>query len=95
MTAEAVEQARERAAVAADRLRAAEQSDPTSPSWDAEYDAAATASRAAVRRLEALESLRAAQLELIAALRKEPDARRKAAPPLLWAGFICHGQAEL
>jgi CHAT domain-containing protein len=40
------------------------------------------------------EALRQAQLELIAALRKEPDAKRKQAPPLFWAGFICHGQSE-
>src|SRR5690348_383999 len=63
VTAEAVEAARERAAAAAGRLREAEQSDPTSPGWDAEYDAASTAARAAERRLEALESLRAAQIE--------------------------------
>jgi CHAT domain-containing protein len=39
-------------------------------------------------------ALRQAQRDLIASLRKEPDARRKTAPPLLWAGFICHGQPE-
>ncbi len=43
--------------------RASSRGDPTSPSWDAEYDAASTALRAAERRLEALERLRAAQVE--------------------------------
>jgi CHAT domain-containing protein len=37
------------------------------------------------------EALREAQLKLIAELRKEEDPRRKSAPPLYWAGFICHG----
>jgi CHAT domain-containing protein/Tfp pilus assembly protein PilF len=36
-------------------------------------------------------ALREAQLALIADLRKSADKRRAAAPPLLWAGFICHG----
>ncbi len=36
-------------------------------------------------------ALRQAQLELIAALRAEQDARRRIAPPLYWAAFITHG----
>lgn len=63
VTDAALEQARERAAAAADRLRDAEQADPTSPGWDGEYDAASTALRAAERRVEALERLRASQIE--------------------------------
>jgi CHAT domain-containing protein len=39
-------------------------------------------------------ALRAAQLKLIAALRKDGNPVRRQAPPLWWAGFICHGQAE-
>ena len=35
-----------------------------------------------------------AQLELLAELRKDADPKRRAAPPLLWAGFICHGQPD-
>ena len=27
-------------------------------------------------------------------LRKDPDPKRRAAPPLFWAGFICHGQPD-
>jgi CHAT domain-containing protein len=37
------------------------------------------------------QALRAAQLELLAELRKDADPKRRAAPPLYWAGFICHG----
>jgi tetratricopeptide (TPR) repeat protein/CHAT domain-containing protein len=37
------------------------------------------------------QALRAAQLELLAELRKDPDPKRRDAPPLYWAGFICHG----
>jgi CHAT domain-containing protein len=40
------------------------------------------------------EALRAAQLQLIAQLRAGKDADRRPAPPLYWAGFICHGQAR-
>jgi CHAT domain-containing protein/Tfp pilus assembly protein PilF len=40
------------------------------------------------------ESLRAAQLELIRRLRASGSAARRQAPPLYWAGFICHGQAK-
>jgi CHAT domain-containing protein len=37
------------------------------------------------------EALRQAQLQLIRQLRQGAGARRQA-PPLYWAGFICHGQ---
>jgi CHAT domain-containing protein len=37
------------------------------------------------------EALREAQLELIRQLRLSPDAARRGAPPLYWAGFVCHG----
>jgi CHAT domain-containing protein/tetratricopeptide (TPR) repeat protein len=40
------------------------------------------------------EALRRAQRELLAELRKDPDPKRQKAPPLYWAGFICHGQPE-
>jgi hypothetical protein len=56
-------EARGKLAEAAGRLQAAEASDPTLPGWDAAYDAALTAHRAAERRLSALEALRAAQTE--------------------------------
>ena len=65
VTDEMLEGARGRVAAAAERLRDAEQGDPTSPSWNAEYEAGATALRAAERRLEALERLRAAQVERV------------------------------
>jgi CHAT domain-containing protein len=38
------------------------------------------------------EALRSAQLDLIRRLRA--TATRREAPPLYWAGFICHGQAD-
>ena len=38
------------------------------------------------------ESLRQAQLDLIGRLRESKDESKRAAPPLYWAGFICHGQ---
>jgi CHAT domain-containing protein len=38
------------------------------------------------------EALRQAQLELLRRLRQSTNANRQAAPPLYWAGFICHGQ---
>jgi tetratricopeptide (TPR) repeat protein/CHAT domain-containing protein len=38
------------------------------------------------------ESLRQAQLDLIGRLREGKDEFKRAAPPLYWAGFICHGQ---
>ncbi len=63
VTDEMLDGARGRVAAAAERFRDAEQGDPTAPSWDAEYDAASTALRAAERRLEALERLKAAQVE--------------------------------
>ena len=56
-------EARTKAEAAAARLREAERGDPLSPGWDAEYEAATTAARAATRRVEAIEQLRAAQLE--------------------------------
>jgi CHAT domain-containing protein len=40
------------------------------------------------------EALRQAQRELIARFRASGDAKRKSAPPLYWAGFLCHGQPE-
>jgi CHAT domain-containing protein/Tfp pilus assembly protein PilF len=40
------------------------------------------------------EALRQAQLELIRRLRASPAAARRSAPPLYWAGFICHGAPE-
>jgi CHAT domain-containing protein len=40
------------------------------------------------------EALRQAQLEMIRRLRQSPVAARRQAPPLYWAGFICHGQAD-
>jgi CHAT domain-containing protein len=40
------------------------------------------------------DALRQAQLDMIRQLRASPNAHRRAAPPLYWAGFICHGQAE-
>jgi hypothetical protein len=48
---------------ARERLRGAESADPALPGWDSAYDVAAAAVRAAERRLEALTSLRAAQVE--------------------------------
>jgi hypothetical protein len=38
------------------------------------------------------EALRAAQLEMIERLRAGPDRDRRQAPPLYWAGFVCHGR---
>src|SRR5439155_6641303 len=40
------------------------------------------------------DALRQAQLRLIRQLRQSADPRRREAPPLYWAGFVCHGQAE-
>jgi CHAT domain-containing protein len=40
------------------------------------------------------EALRSAQLEMIQELRQDKDEKRRTAPPLLWAGFICHGKAD-
>lgn len=55
--------ARAAAEAAARRLREAEGSNPSLPGWDSEYEAAAAAVRATERRVAALESLRAAQVE--------------------------------
>jgi CHAT domain-containing protein/tetratricopeptide (TPR) repeat protein len=38
------------------------------------------------------DALRQAQLELIRRLRASKEAKHRQAPPLYWAGFICHGQ---
>ena len=38
------------------------------------------------------EALRQAQLQLIRQLRQGANPRLREAPPLYWAGFICHGQ---
>jgi hypothetical protein len=37
------------------------------------------------------EALRQAQVELIGRLRASKEAKHRNAPPLYWAGFICHG----
>jgi hypothetical protein len=39
-------------------------------------------------------ALRSAQCELIAKLRREKAPRRRQAPPLFWAGFVCHGRPQ-
>src|SRR5690242_11973378 len=63
VTDELLDAARERVASTAARLQLAEAADPSAPGWDAEYEASTTTARAAERRLEALESLRARQVE--------------------------------
>ena len=63
MTEKTLAEAQQRLAGARERLRAAEQGDPSSGGWDNEYDQASAAVRASERRLEALTSPRAAQLE--------------------------------
>ena len=63
VTDDLLEQARARADAAAARLRAAEQADPAAAGWESEYEAASAAVRATSRRVEALEQLRAAQVE--------------------------------
>jgi len=40
------------------------------------------------------EALREAQMRLIQELRDNPDPRLRQAPPLFWAGFICHGRTK-
>jgi CHAT domain-containing protein/tetratricopeptide (TPR) repeat protein len=40
------------------------------------------------------EAWRQAQLALIRQLRADPDPALRAAPPLYWAGFVCHGQSR-
>lgn len=62
-TDDMLEQARARAEAASARLREAERADPAAAAWESEYEAAAAAVRATSRRVEALESLRAAQTE--------------------------------
>jgi CHAT domain-containing protein len=39
-------------------------------------------------------ALRQAQLQLIGQLRASANPRLREAPPLYWAGFICHGQGS-
>jgi CHAT domain-containing protein len=39
-------------------------------------------------------SLGSAQRELIAKLRREEARSRRKAPPLFWAGFVCHGRLQ-
>src|SRR5262249_38480542 len=56
-----LEQARDRAEAAGERLRAAEAADPSSPGWDGEYAAASADAEATAHRLAALQSLRARQ----------------------------------
>jgi hypothetical protein len=63
VTDKTLAEARARAEAAQARLREAESADPTRAGWDQEYDAASAAVRATERRVTALESLRAAQLE--------------------------------
>ena len=40
------------------------------------------------------DALRQAQLEMIRDLRKSADPALRQAPPLYWAGFICHGRPD-
>jgi hypothetical protein len=63
VTDEQLAEARSRAAAAAGRLAEAERADPAAPGWESEYAAALSAVRLADRRVAALESLRASQLE--------------------------------
>jgi len=63
VTDEQLEQARERAQITQENLREASTADPLEPGWDSRYQAAQDAHRMTARRLEALESLRAAQIE--------------------------------
>jgi len=63
VTDQLLDEARIRADAAAARLREAEHADPARPGWDAEYEAATAAARSTSRRVEALERLRAAQVE--------------------------------
>jgi hypothetical protein len=59
----ALADARAAAAVAGERLRAVEHGDPAADGWTAEFEAATTLARATARRVDALEALRAAQVE--------------------------------
>lgn len=79
VTDRVLDEARARAAVAAERLQAAEDADPAHPGWESEYGAASADARAAQRRVEGLERLRAAQLERSG----KRDAAVKAAAPEL------------
>jgi hypothetical protein len=63
VTEKTLDEAQQRLADARERLREAEQGDPSMAGWDHEYDQASAAVRVCERRLEALTSLRAAQLE--------------------------------
>jgi hypothetical protein len=63
VTDDLLDAARERVASTAARLRAAEGADPGAADWDEEYEISSGAARAAERRLAALESLRARQVE--------------------------------
>lgn len=63
VTDKLLDEARARLATAQDRVRDAENADPTAPGWDQEYAAADAAAAASARRVEALERLRAAQVE--------------------------------
>jgi hypothetical protein len=63
VTDDLLDAARERVASTAARLRAAEGADPGAANWDEEYEISSGAARAAERRLAALESLRARQVE--------------------------------
>jgi hypothetical protein len=40
------------------------------------------------------EALRQAQLDMIRRLRQSADPALRAAPPLYWAGFVCHGRPD-
>ena len=40
------------------------------------------------------EALRQAQLRLVRVLRRGADPALREAPPLYWAGFVCHGRAD-
>jgi CHAT domain-containing protein len=39
-------------------------------------------------------ALREAQLALIRQLRDSKDEKLRQAPPLYWAGFVCHGRSN-
>jgi CHAT domain-containing protein len=39
-------------------------------------------------------ALRQAQIDMIRSLRASSSAARREAPPLYWAGFICHGRPD-
>ena len=63
VTDQLLTEARGLAEAAAARLREAEHADPSAPGWGTAYESAAAAVRATSRRVEALEQLRAAQVE--------------------------------